>query len=278
MSKNETLTLFPEIETATRKLSNEQFGELMRAVMAYRWRGDDYSGTDPAIDIAFQFLSNQVDRGEANKAAKSKAARGRWEKQTDAEACTAMQSDAQRCRSMHNDAEACTAMQSDAPILSYPIQSYPIQSYPKERKAAEPPAPTRPDRKSFGEFGWVKLSDAEYNRLLNDLGEAEVKRCIAYVDESAQTTGNKNGWRDWNLVVRKCHKQSWGLDQGNKPKHSKKNGTIYGASGELGEAELEAIRRTLAWKPQENPDDGNEDPEDKNQTERRAKHAYAGTP
>ena len=73
-----------------------------------------------------------------------------------------------------------------------------------------PPAPTKQAKKPHGEFGWVKLTDDEYNRLINDLGEAEVKRCIAYVDESAQTTGNKNKWRDWNLVVRKCHKQNWG--------------------------------------------------------------------
>lgn len=87
-----------------------------------------------------------------------------------------------------------------------------------ESKADKPPAPAKQARKAFGEFGWVKLTDDEYNRLLNDLGEAEVKRCIAYVDESAQATGNKNKWRDWNLVVRKCHKQGWGLN------HQQKNG------------------------------------------------------
>lgn len=85
----------------------------------------------------------------------------------------------------------------------------------KESKADQPPVPTKSTKKSFGDFGWVRLTDDEYNRLLNDLGEAEVKRCIAYVDESAQTTGNKNKWRDWNLVLRKCHRQGWGLRQGN---------------------------------------------------------------
>ena len=41
-------------------------------------------------------------------------------------------------------------------------------------------------------------------------GEAEVARAIRYVDESAQTTGNKNKWKDWNLVVRKCIREGWG--------------------------------------------------------------------
>ena len=59
------------------------------------------------------------------------------------------------------------------------------------------------------EYGWVKLSDAQYQKLLTDLGEDELSRCIRYVDESAQKTGNKNGWKDWNLVIRSCHRDGW---------------------------------------------------------------------
>lgn len=75
--------------------------------------------------------------------------------------------------------------------------------------ADKPPAPAK---KVFSEYGWVKLTQDEYDRLVADLGEVEVKRCIAYVDESAQTTNNKNKWRDWNLVVRKCSREGWGLN------------------------------------------------------------------
>ncbi len=88
-------------------------------------------------------------------------------------------------------------------------------------KAAPPEAlpthPEKPKRKSYGQFGWVKLSDEEYSRLSNDFGEIEVKRCISYVDEAAQLTGNKNKWRDWNLVLRRCHRDGWGLLTGQKP-------------------------------------------------------------
>lgn len=64
-----------------------------------------------------------------------------------------------------------------------------------------------------GEFGWVKLTDREYERLQKDLGQAELDRCIAYVDESAQRTGNKNKWKDWNLTIRKCSREQWGIRQ-----------------------------------------------------------------
>jgi hypothetical protein len=87
-----------------------------------------------------------------------------------------------------------------------------------------PPTPSPEKKKQKvvrhkrGEYGWVKLSDDEYSRLVNDLGQSEVDRCIKYVDESAQGTHNKNEWSDWNLVVRKCHREGWGLKQyGKKP-------------------------------------------------------------
>lgn len=68
-----------------------------------------------------------------------------------------------------------------------------------------------PIRTPRGEFGWVKLTEDEYDRLLTDLGNAELARCIRYVDESAQSNANKNKWKDWCLVVRRCHREKWGV-------------------------------------------------------------------
>ena len=73
---------------------------------------------------------------------------------------------------------------------------------------------------AHGEYGWVKLTDAQYDKLLQDLGKEELDRCIKYVDESAQNTTNRNGWKDWNLTIRKCSRDKWGLDKkgSSKPK------------------------------------------------------------
>lgn len=73
------------------------------------------------------------------------------------------------------------------------------------------PKESAPARHAHGQYEWVKLSDDEYAHLLANLGEKELARCIAYVDEAAQSTGNKNKWKDWNLVIRKCHRDGWGL-------------------------------------------------------------------
>ncbi len=66
-------------------------------------------------------------------------------------------------------------------------------------------------KKKYGEFGWVQLTQAQYDKLLADLGENELARCIRYIDESAETTGNKNKWKAWHLLIRRCSRDGWGL-------------------------------------------------------------------
>ena len=67
----------------------------------------------------------------------------------------------------------------------------------------------------YGEYGWVKLTDKQHEKLVQELGEAELNRCIKLIDESAQSTGNKNRWKDWNLVIRRCHREGWGKNKTN---------------------------------------------------------------
>ena len=102
-----------------------------------------------------------------------------------------------------------------------------------ERKTIQAPydpadddRPETVERHKYGAYGWVKLSADEYDRLLNDLGPEELERCITYVDESAQSTHNKNKWRDWNLVVRKCHRDGWGLRPQAQARPSASAGTM----------------------------------------------------
>lgn len=74
----------------------------------------------------------------------------------------------------------------------------------------EEPTKEEKTRRKYGTYGWVKLTGQEYARLLKELGEDELARCIKYIDESAQSNGNKNKWKDWNLVIRKCSREGWG--------------------------------------------------------------------
>ena len=124
--KQETLVLFPEVLQITRKFTDAQFGALIRAVFSYRFGGEEYSGDDMAIDVAFQAIANQVDRLKEYSEINAKNAAGSESKQGGAE---------------------CSEMQGNhPPILSNPIQSVPIQSDPVEdtgAQSAKPPARTR---------------------------------------------------------------------------------------------------------------------------------------
>lgn len=80
----------------------------------------------------------------------------------------------------------------------------------KESSGASAPPPTpKPDRKKYGKYGWVKLSDMEYKRLAAEYGMHIVNHYIGVVDEKAQMTGNKNKWKDWNLTVRNAIRNQW---------------------------------------------------------------------
>ena len=67
---------------------------------------------------------------------------------------------------------------------------------------------------THGKYGWVKLTEDQYAKLLGDLGKDELDRCIAYIDEQAQKSGNKNRWKDWDLVLRSCSRDGCGLKDG----------------------------------------------------------------
>ena len=115
----------------------------------------------------------------------------------------ALLASASNCKQLKSTASICNQLLANVPV----IQS---ESNPNPNPNTEESAPAR---HAHGQYGWVKLTGEEYSRLLADLGEAELARCIAYVDEAAQSTGNKNKWKDWNLTIRKCHRDGWGLDR-----------------------------------------------------------------
>ena len=91
--------------------------------------------------------------------------------------------------------------------------------------AGDAPEP-KIERHKYGEYGWVRLSDDEFARLLTELGDEELQRCITYVDESAQSNGNRNKWKDWNLVIRKCSRNGWGRTRGTGPRPSASAGAM----------------------------------------------------
>lgn len=107
-------------------------------------------------------------------------------------------------------APSVTSRHESLPVAPNRTEIEPNRKEPKRTESKESKA-DRPPTRPYGQYGWVKLTDEQHAKLLKDLGQEELERCIAYVDESAQATGNKNKWKDWNLTLRKCHRDGWGV-------------------------------------------------------------------
>lgn len=64
-------------------------------------------------------------------------------------------------------------------------------------------------RHKHGTYGRVLLTDVEYNRLLNELGEERLEKQIELLDEYIESNNNKNKYTNFNLVLRKSIKENW---------------------------------------------------------------------
>lgn len=242
MNKEANLILFPEVEKLARHLNHAQFGEMILAVMAYAYRGEVYQGEDPMVNMAIDMVMDKVDRGKNVSKERARAAKIRWGK--DADACKEEQEDA-------NHAPVQSNPDQSSPDQSNPDQSSPGQSaekmeednhcFKKGRVSPGAAAPSPTKKVSFGKFGWVRLSRKEYQALEEKLGHQELERCIAYLDESCQSTGNKNRWKDFGLVIRKCSEEEWGKH----PYGNVRQEIPKGASGIIGEAEMGFIRNAM---------------------------------
>lgn len=64
-------------------------------------------------------------------------------------------------------------------------------------------------KRHYGAFKRVLLTDAEYNRLVTDYGQAKVDAQIVLVDEYIESNNNKNKYTNFNLVIRKSIRENW---------------------------------------------------------------------
>lgn len=184
------LEYWPQIQ----KLSMEQRGLLVSAIFSHI-NGEESPELDGATDMAFSFIMERIERDRAKYAEKCSKLRKNSKKGGEATKA--------RYSQMASNGINESQIEGNPNPIRNPIPNTTLLD--KESiKAGKPPAHKR------GPYGYVKLTDDEYSKLISDIGEAEAARVIAYIDESAATTGNKNKWKNWNLVLRKAAREGWG--------------------------------------------------------------------
>ena len=206
------------------KLTDTQIGTLTRAMMKYQFRDITPEDMDPVLSVFWGFLVQDLQRAKVQyiNAVNNGKKGGRPRKNTSE-------------NPKENPEKPITRTRTKSKTRSETRE----KTKTAASKAAEDLSVCE---KAYGEFGWVKLTDREHDQLEQIMGARELNRCIAYIDRSAQTTNNRNHWQDWAVVLRRCYEERW------HDTASRNAPVPTGASGHLGEAELEAIRALMAGK------------------------------
>lgn len=80
----------------------------------------------------------------------------------------------------------------------------------REGDSAATPPPLARDSRSL-----IFLNDVQYQGLVADLGEPELKRCVGYLSEYCSTHGKS--YKDWPTMIRKASREGWGKPSPTKP-------------------------------------------------------------
>ena len=240
MAAAKSFLVYLDYAKAVEWLSDEDAGKIFKALLAYADNREEPQ-LDGGLRAVFAMMQNQIDRDREKYEETCEKRRANGEKGGRPPKAKAQTENQEKPngfskKQTKHDTDTDTEKDTDTDTEKESVKE----------KAPDKPTRTRSvSRTARGNYGWVKLSDEEYSRLSNELGEHELKRCIAYVDESAQSTNNKNGWRDWNLVIRKCSRDGWGLKT--KAPASAAKGPLQRTSADApGELELKMLQRQLA--------------------------------
>lgn len=225
------LNMFRESE-----LTKMQTGQLLWMMMEYQFEDKEPETVPKALRMAWTFIRKDLDDARRcyEKNVKNGRKGGRKKRQASLDKPTENPDETQ------NKPERGISMSTSTTTSMSTSMSTSINTGSAPAGAAG----VGGEQIAFGEFGWVKLTQQQYEKLEILMGSEELSRCITHIDELAQSTGNRNRWKDWYLMLRRCHDKQWHVtaQRNTKPEIPK------GASGVLGEAELEAIQRVLRTK------------------------------
>lgn len=210
------------------QLTKLQYGDLFCAMIDYQFEGIEPAEFDVVLQVIWAVIQQDLDY--ARKRYETSVTNGRKGGRKKKKQPEETQKDLHEGKTI---TESIT--ESESITITESI------SNTQKESSASAEAEVSVSKNTYGEFGWVQLSDEEYTDLTQEMGVEQLRRCITYIDQSAQSTGNRNHWVDWHTVLRRCYQNRW---HEASRSHAKQE-IPKGASGYLGEAELEAIARVL---------------------------------
>lgn len=235
MAEKNSFVVYSQWATIIANLPDEQAAILSKAICC-KHLGIEYEITDPTIKAVFISIEQKLDADNENykKTCEARAKSGRKggsasaaEKVESTEERDDSNSDNEASKSKQNEAKAskssfCLAKESKSKQnggdneYEYEYENENENESPtgtKEKsvardartpthETAEEPARSKEPKHKHGEYGHVRLTDAEFVRLKTKHGEAETEAAIRAVDEYVETSGKKP-YKNYALALEK---------------------------------------------------------------------------
>lgn len=238
MAEKNSFVVYSQWATIIANLPDEQAAILSKAICC-KHLGIEYEITDPTIKAVFISIEQKLDAdnenykktcearaksgrkgGSASAAEKVDGAEERDDSNSDKEVSKSKQNEAKASKSsfcLANEAKASKSKQNGGDNeYEYEYENENENESPtgtKEKsvardartpahETAEEPARSKEPKHKYGEYGHVRLTDAEFVRLKTKHGEAETEAAIRAVDEYVETSGKKP-YKNYALALEK---------------------------------------------------------------------------
>lgn len=228
MAEKNSFVVYSQWATIIANLPDEQAAILSKAICC-KHLGIEYEITDPTIKAVFISIEQKLDADNENyrKTCEARAKSGRkggsasaTEKAESTEDSGNSDMDGEASKSKQNEAKASKSKQNggdneyeyeyenenenESPTGTKEKSVARDARTPAHENAAAPSRgkePKEPKHK-HGEYGHVRLTDAEFVRLKTKHGEAETEAAIRAVDEYVETSGKKP-YKNYALALEK---------------------------------------------------------------------------
>ena len=203
--ERKSIVVFTDWREKFARLSDEQFGHLMRMCLDYAIDDTVEESPDPMVQLSFEVLKSALDanfsKWDESKRRRQEAGRkGGLAKSSNAKQSQAMLSNAKQDVAMPSVTVTGTVTGTVTDTVTVTDNVTVI----KESKHA------------FGEYAHVRLKESEFEKLKADYGEELTEQAIKYLDEYIEMKGAK--YKSHYLAIRK-----WVIDavKEHQPKKSK---------------------------------------------------------
>lgn len=191
--KKSSAIIYEEFYLGAQALPLEIRGEAYDAYCRWTIYGEEYTGDNIAISVLLASVAKKVESANANYKKKVEHIHDVNEKnkslRNEAQDSTTLNNTVQDCPSMSN-----TVSDSDSDTVTASVS--------ENESANEHPTDAKKKRaRKHGKYQHVRLTDEQYQELVDEHGEADTEAAIQKVDDYCEETGKT--YKNYALVIKR---------------------------------------------------------------------------